>query len=449
MENSEGVVAVTGRYGSTDPVRIVGDAAHDLLTGLPGPGLLDTAAASSHRDAPRSVILVDLDQFRAVNATHGHPGGDRVLCEVADRLREAGRPHQVARLGGDEFAIIVASADRSACLEIAADVREALRAPIRLDESELFLDAGFGVALAHGELTGWELLSRANASLRPFKQTGRPPRIVVYEEAAHGAILDTQALSLDLRGALPRNQLLLHYQPLVDLATRRAIGFEALVRWQHPVRGTVAPLRFVPLAEQRGLMPDLGEWVLRRACADARGWAERMDDPPFVSVNISIRQLEDPDFLIRFWRVLDRSGLDPKLLRVEVTESVLVDGIDCITPVLDAIRQMGVGVLLDDFGTGYSSLGYLRDLPLDGVKLDRVFIRDLTVSAEALALAGAVTTLLTQLGLEMIAEGLETAAHVAQLRSLGCHIGQGFYFAKPGPVEALQFEGLGRRSRHG
>src|SRR5579884_4310554 len=178
-----------------------------------------------------------------------------------------------------------------------------------------------------------------------------------------------------------QDQLVLHYQPLVDMASRRAIGFEALVRWAHPVRGVIPPLRFIPLAEQTGLMPELGEWVLTQACRQARSWTSASGEPPFVSVNISIRQLEDPEFIVRFRRALDRSGLEPSRLKVEVTESVLANGVDTISPLLAQLREMGVGVLLDDFGTGYSSLAYLRELPLDGVKLDRIFTRDLTVSA--------------------------------------------------------------------
>ena len=191
-------------------------------------------------------------------------------------------------------------------------------------------------------------------------------------------------------------------------------------------------------------MSELGEWVLTQACTEARVWADRPGEPLYVSVNISIRQLEDPDFILRFERALSRSGLEPSRLKVEITESVLANGITLVLPQLEAIREMGVGVFLDDFGTGYSSLGYIRELPLDGVKLDRVFTRDLAESAGAWALARAVVTMIGQLGLEMIAEGLETAAHLAQLRSLGCHVGQGYYFARPAAGDALQFEQLGR-----
>jgi Amt family ammonium transporter len=418
----------------------------DALTGLGNRLALD-GLAYVRAGARRSLILIDLDGFKAINDTYGHANGDRVLREVGRRLRAVAAPRLPIRLSGDEFAIVIESADRAVCEELAGAVQAAIRKPLSLEGSTLFPDAGIGIALAHGELTPWELVSRAGAALRPLKRSGRLPRIVVYDDAAHGEILDTLALSLDLRAALARDQLVLNYQPLVDMVTRRALGFEALVSWEHPLRGVIEPLRFVPLAEDAGLMSELGEWVLTQACSEARAWQRRQGEAPYVSVNISIRQIEDPEFIARFERALDASGLDPARLRIEVTESVLANGIAVVKPALEAVRAMGVGVLLDDFGTGYSSLGYIRELPLDGVKLDRVFTRDLTVSAGALALARAIATLLGQLGLEMIAEGLETAAQLAQLRSIGCQIGQGFYFAKPARADALQFEELGRASR--
>ncbi|MGH2862663.1 MAG: putative bifunctional diguanylate cyclase/phosphodiesterase [Solirubrobacteraceae bacterium] len=436
-----------GTVPTADPTGafLHGDA-RDALTGLGSREVLDSPGYA-HAGVRCSVILVDLDQFKAINDTYGHTNGDRVLREIGRRLQVAAGRHLPVRLSGDEFAIVVCSAERSVCEDLASSLYDAIREPLQLDGSTLFLDAGIGIALAHGELTLWELVSRAGASIRPLKRRGRLPRIVVYQDAHHGEILDTLALSLDLRAALARDQLMLHYQPLVDMASRRALGFEALVRWMHPIRGMIAPLRFVPLAEDTGLMSELGEWVLTQACVQARAWEGRegaTGEDLYVSVNISIRQLEDPGFITRFERALEISGLPPARLKVEITESVLAGGVSPVKSQLDAVRAMGVGVLLDDFGTGYSSLGYIRELPLDGVKLDRVFTRDLAVSAGAWALARAVVTMIGQLGLEMIAEGLETAAHLAQLRSLGCHIGQGFYFAKPTSADALQFDQLGR-----
>lgn len=404
------------------------------------------AAAQAADPGVRSVILVDLDQFRTINVTYGHENGDLVLLSVARRLAAAtAGKYLLAQLSGDEFAVVVPSADRTLCETIAGHLYDAIRQPVALGGGrKLYLDAGIGIALGDGELPLWELVSRAGASIEPLKRTGRLPRIVVFDEATHGEILDRLKLSIDLRAALTRGELLLHYQPIVDMASRQAAGFEALVRWSHPIRGLIPPLLFVPLAEAAGLMPELGEWIMENACNQARAWADQLELPPYVSVNISIRQLEDPDFTQRFRAALERSQLEPDRLKIEVTESVLAEGLEEIGPRLEAVRSLGVGVLLDDFGTGYSSLGYIRDLPLDGVKLDRFFTRDLTVSAGAWTLARSIVALLHNLDLEIIAEGLETAADLAQLRSLGCNIGQGYYFARPESAASLQFEGLGR-----
>jgi diguanylate cyclase len=396
-------------------------------------------------DGRLSVLLVDLDHFKAVNDTYGHESGDQVLKVVGQRLQDAaGDAELVVRLSSDEFVIVVRSLDRDWCERLAHRLHAVVIEPIELQGATLFIDASVGVALADGDRTLWQLISRAGASIYNVKRSGRLPKIAIFEPAAHGEILDTLALSLDLRAALTREELVLYYQPIVDMASREAIGFEALIRWSHPTRGLIPPLRFIPLAEESGLMPDLGGWVLEQACRQALAWQDRGQIAPYVSVNLSIRQLEDPDFVPRFRESLERSGLPPQQLKVEVTESVLATDFDTVTPPLEELRRLGIGVLLDDFGTGYSSLGYVRELPLDGVKLDRVFTRDLTVSAGAWTLARSVIGLIGQLGLEIIAEGLETAAHLAQLRSLGCHIGQGFYFARPAPPEKLQFERLGR-----
>jgi diguanylate cyclase (GGDEF)-like protein len=417
--------------------------AKDHLTGLASRELLEREGTVL--DGELSVILVDLDHFKAVNDTYGHNHGDHVLRVVGQRLRRAGAAAELlVRLSGDEFVIAMRSRERAACERLALQLHDAVTEPIEVGGATLFVQASVGVALADGQHSLWQLISRAGASIASVRSSGRLPNVMVFEPEAHGEILDTLALSLDLRAALARDELVHHYQPIVDMATREALGFEALVRWSHPTRGLITPLRFIPLAEEAGLMPQLGCWVLEQACLTARRWQMQRPNSPYVSVNLSVRQLEDPDFVPRFEEVLARTELPPRLLRVEVTESVLASDVDTLGPPLEELRRIGVGVLLDDFGTGYSSLGYVRELPLDGVKLDRIFTRDLTVSAGAWALARAVIGLVGQLGLEIIAEGLETAAHLAQLRSLGCHRGQGYYFARPEPPEALRFEQLGR-----
>jgi diguanylate cyclase (GGDEF)-like protein len=431
-----------GGTTSLDPGRDerIGARERDRLTGVGNRALLDRLALDTTQTGHLSVLIVDLDQFRAINDSYGHAIGDLVLREVAQRLSSvAGEGNLVARLASDEFAVVVTSRERSICQALACTVYDAIRVPLEVAGMTLFLDAGVGIALADGEQSLWQLVSRAGASIHDLKRSGRLPKIVLFDPATHGAILDTFALSLDLRAALTRDELVLHYQPIVEMATRRVMGFEALVRWSHPIRGTIPPLEFIPLVEDLGLMPEFGAWVLEEACREARSWSDQQEKPPFVTVNVSIRQLEDPDFTARFGLALAHSGCDPRQVKIEVTESVLASDVETVTPPLKALRAIGVGVLLDDFGTGYSSLGYVRELPLDGVKLDRIFTRDLTISAGAWTLARSVITLLSQLDLEIIAEGLETAAHLAQLRSLGCHVGQGYYFARPMPRGSLAF----------
>lgn len=410
----------------------------DLLTGLADRDAFDRLSVASGPAWPRSVLLLDLDRFRAINDVHGCALGDRVLRAVAARMEAvcSGWPSVVllARLAGDEFAVVLEGGERAACEALAEALRDAVREPIAVGGVQLLLDAGIGIALPHGELTIWELASRAGAALRPLKQTGKLPRTIVYEEAEHAQLLDRLALGLDLRTALAEDQVELDYQPIVDLGRRCVIGYEALVRWSHPERGRLGPLTFVPLAEEAGLIVELGEWVLTHACAEAVGWRGRGPAPaPFVTVNLSVRELDDPTFVARFRATLANSGLAPERLKVELTESVLAAGLDRVVPPLKALRQAGVGVLLDDFGTGYSSLQYIRELPLDGVKLDRVFASDLDVSAGAWTLTRAAVGMLGELGLEVIAEGVESAAQLAQLRSLGCRFGQGYYFARPLP----------------
>jgi len=414
----------------------------DQLTGVGSRESLEEYAYSAGH---ASVILVDLDHFNAVNDIYGHQAGDHVLWVIARRLEhEAPNAETLVRLNGDQFLLALPSSDRETLEALAETLYMAVCAPIELDDAMVYIDASVGLALADAGQTVWQLISRAGAAIYASKRSGRLPKIVTFEPHSHGEILDRRVLSMDLRAALSRDELFLEYQPIVDMASREALGFEALVRWRHPVRGLVPPLRFIPLAEQSGLMHDLGLWVLEQACLTARAWETPSGPAPYVSVNLSIRQLEVPQLVSEIHGVLRACGLPPDRLKVEVTESVLAADFQTVTPPLEELRALGVGVLLDDFGTGYSSLGYVRELPLDGVKLDRIFTRDLTISAGAWTLAKSVIGLIGQLGLEIIAEGLETAAHLAQLRSLGCHVGQGYYFARPMLREDLRFTKLGR-----
>jgi diguanylate cyclase (GGDEF)-like protein len=420
-------------------------ANRDALTGLASRGVLTALEARRPGESNCSVVVVELDQMRAVNAIYGYRAGDTALCTVARRLQAiVGIDDVLIRLAGAEFAVVVASGDPSIAEAIARKAHQAIREPIRAGEVSLFVGSTVGIAVGDDKESLSRVLSRADAAILHVRRGGGARRVVRFDPEIHGDFLDTLALSIDLRAALNRGELLLHYQPIVDLVTRRPLGFEALARWAHPERGMIPPSTFIPLAEQIGLMPELGTWVLHEACRQAQSWQRQFVDAPYVSVNLSVRQLEDPDFTQVFADTLQAAGLAPELLTVEITETAVATDLDTIVAPLRVLRKLGVRVLLDDFGTGYSSLGYIRDLPLDGVKLDRAFTRDLTVSEDAWALVRAIVALLGKLGLLLIAEGIESASHLAQLRSLGCGVGQGYYFAKPQTPESLRLDGLQR-----
>jgi diguanylate cyclase len=413
-------------------------AEHDVLTGLGNRARLARVAEDGALAAGRVLVLVDLDEFKAINDTFGHAAGDQVLQAVAERLRGAVRPEDlVVRLGGDEFAALLSAADEGVSRAVAARFLATLEEPLTIDGQTIFVRASVGVAIAAPGESLAALLPHADASMYRAKSSSGLEQVSVFDPTTHHQVLDNLALATDLRGALARSELILHYQAIVDMANRATVGFEALVRWQHPERGMVPPGVFIPLAEQGGLMPEIGEWILEQACRDATTWRAAGSEAPYVSVNLSVRQLQDPDFLARFNAALERSGMLPESLVVEVTETALAIEHEAIRAPLDELRRLGVRVYIDDFGTGYSSLGYIRDLPLDGVKLDQAFARDLTTSAEAWALAQAIIALLGNLNLALTAEGVESAAQLAQLRSLGCEHAQGYYFARPQPPDGL------------
>jgi diguanylate cyclase (GGDEF)-like protein len=415
-------------------------AGHDALTGLGNRDLLTQTGAGRGPQAvvDRGLVVVDLDEFKAINDTFGLAVGDRVLQAIADRLRAAARPDDLAvRLGGDEFAVLLSPADEALSRTFAARFLATLDEPLEIRGQTIFVRASVGIAVAAAGESLAVLMPRADASMHRAKSSSGVERVSIFDAEIDHQILENLALASDLRGAVARDELVLHYQPIVELATRRTVGFEALVRWQHPERGLVAPLTFIPLAEQGGLMSEIGQWILGQACRDAASWCAGSASPPYVSVNLSVRQLQDPDFLARFHSTVQLARLPLDRLVVEVTETALATEHDTIRAPLDELRRLGVRVYIDDFGTGYSSLGYIRDLPLDGVKLDRAFARDLTTSAEAWTLAQAIVALLDNLNLALTAEGIESAAQLAQLRSLGCVYAQGYYFARPQPADAL------------
>jgi diguanylate cyclase (GGDEF)-like protein len=420
-------------------------ALYDPTTGLPNRELLSDRIAHSlagHRSGDTlsiAVILLDLDRFKVINETLGHAAGDRLLVAVGQRLLNSLRPGDtVARFGGDEFALVLDPvADAEEAHRIAERIGAELHAPFPLNGRDWFVSASFGIALAQpGRGTPDELLREAEIAM--VRAKGDPARRqFLFEPSMSDQTLDRLDLENDLRAALERDELLLHYQPILSLTTGQVVGFEALVRWQHPVRGLVPPLAFIPLAEESGLIVPLGRWVLDEACAQAARWnRDRPEDAPplFVSVNLSARQFTKGDLVEDVGLTLARTALEADALELEITESVLMDQSEAGVRTLRDLRGLGVRLVLDDFGTGYSSLSYLKHLPLDTIKIDRSFVAGIEGPADR-SIVDAVIALAHGLGIGVVAEGIETRAQADRLRTMGCDFGQGYLFSRPVPAE--------------
>jgi diguanylate cyclase (GGDEF)-like protein/PAS domain S-box-containing protein len=424
----------------------------DPLTGLANrPRFRERVlAAQTRAGAARvpAVLFVDLDEFKTVNDSLGHAAGDALLATVAERLLGATRGSDtVARLGGDEFAILLTAVpDDEAAAVAAARVVAAVAAPVALCGREIRVTASVGIAVARGGESPDDLLRNADLALYRAKERGKG-RFECFAPAMHAAAVERLELEADLRRALADGELMLHYQPVVDLASGHAVGAEALARWRHPERGLVPPGVFVPVAEATDLIVPLSRWALAEACAAAARWPgeEPGGAPPLsIAVNVSGRHLQRAGFVEDVAAALRTSGLAPRRLVLEVTESVLLADLDTAVGRLEALRALGVRVALDDFGTGYSSLAYLERLPVDVLKIDRAFTADITAGGKRAALARAVVTIADTLGLRTVAEGVETAAQRAELSALGCALGQGYLFARPlddGALRALLADG--------
>lgn len=419
-------------------------AFHDALTGLANRALfndrLEHALARQDRTGDSlGVLLIDLDDFKAVNDSLGHGVGDRLLSEVATRLRAAVRSSDtVARLGGDEFALLLEDPTDSRAPQQAAErVLEAFAAPIQLDGRSLLISASVGAAVSSaGIVSADELVRNADVAMYVAKARGKS-RWTLFEPTMHLAVQERLQLRTDLLAALAAgNQMQLHYQPVINLETQDAIGVEALLRWQHPERGLIPPLEFLPLAEDSGLIVPLGRWVLRAACAQMRDWQQRHPELTAltVSVNVSGRQLEDPRLIDDVRLALQDFRLDPAALILEITETVLMRETSSIVTTLHKLKELGVRLAIDDFGTGYSSLGYLHHFPIDILKIDRAFTAGLGGEGRQAALAEAVVKIGTTLDLQTVAEGIEATSQVSWLRALDCTYGQGYLFAKPLPA---------------
>jgi diguanylate cyclase (GGDEF)-like protein len=415
-------------------------ASVDHLTGLANRAafsraLLAALAGFTPPGPGPGLLLLDLDDFKTINDSLGHSCGDEVLRVVAERLRGCLAPdHVAARLGGDEFAVLVPRvAGEAEAVALGERMAAILRAPVTVSGREVLARASVGVRLARGGDEDPERLLRdADMAMYAAKTAGRAG-VRVFDTAMHTRAVQRLDFEAALRRAVIRQQFTVRYQPVVELADGRLAGLEALVRWDHPDRGLVMPGEFVGLAEDTGLIVPIGRWVLHAACQAARDWQRRfpLQPPPFLSVNLSVRQLQQPDLLEDVAGALDASGLDPGDLMLEITESVLAGDQQAMLERLAALRALGVHLAIDDFGTGYSSLAYLKHLPVDTLKLAKPFVDGLLRGPEEAALTNAILRIADLLDLQVIAEGIEQPPQARELQRLGCRFGQGFHFARP------------------
>jgi diguanylate cyclase (GGDEF)-like protein/PAS domain S-box-containing protein len=424
-------------------------ASHDPLTGLPnrhtlvdrlGQALLRTKRGKEGRKV--GVLFMDLDGFKTINDSLGHEAGDRLLVTVAERLRKRLRPEDVlARFGGDEFAVLLEEvADASETIRVAQRIAESLREPFTVNDHQVNLSTSVGIALgsAHTKDDPEGMLRNADAAMYKAKEQGLGC-YAVFDPAMQTRAQERLELEAELRRALEQGEFVLYYQPEVSLYNGSMVGLEALLRWQHPERGLLKPSAFVPLAEETDVIAPIGRWVLEEACRQAKRWEEEhpLASPMTMEVNLSSKQLRRRELARTVEEALTRAGVEAHTLALDITETVLIGASEHNAQALEALKKMGIRLSLDDFGTGYSSLSYLKRLPVDRVKVDRSFVKGLGGNATDTAVVRMIIELCHTLGVEVLAEGVETSEQAALLKDMGCDVGQGYYFARPLRSEEL------------
>jgi len=429
-------------------------AHHDPLTGLPNrllfsDRLSQSLAQARRRERLAAVMFLDLDQFKLVNDTLGHNAGDVLLWQVAGRLTKRLRDvDTIARMGGDEFTIIltdIASSDDA--IAVAQRVLSLFAQPFTLAGRELFISTSVGISVFPSDGEDAETLVRnADAAMYRAKEQGKDS-YCLYTESLNAAALEQMTLLNNLRKAIQNEEFTLHYQPRVDIRTGDLLGLEALIRWVHPEMGPIQPSQFIPVAEDSGLIGPITDWVLRTACAQNKAWQDSGLPPLEVAVNISARQMEQDGLVATVRRTLDRAGLEPRYLGLELTESALMRNPETSVKILRRIREMGVRVSLDDFGTGHSSLSKLKRLPIDTVKIDQSFVKDINTDHENAAIATAIVAMAHGMRLRVLAEGVETVEQLEFLRALECDEVQGYFIGRPVPHEEIE-ETLRRTMLH-
>ncbi|MDX6694680.1 MAG: hypothetical protein QOF02_2283 [Blastocatellia bacterium] len=427
--------------------RLLHEAMHDVLTGLPNRALfMDHLKLSVERVKRRddrlfAVLFLDLDRFKIVNDSLGHMVGDQLLVGIARRLETCLRPGDtVSRLGGDEFTILLEDLNGAPeAIEVAERLQKSLARPFNLNGHEVFTTVSIGIALS---ATGYDrpddVLRDADTAMYRAKMLGKA-RHEVFDKTMHALAMNLLQIESDLRRAVERNEFFLQYQPIITLETGAVRGFEALVRWQHPERGFVPPSEFIPIAEETGLIIPIGQWVLEEACRQLHRWHEQFPQyPPLqISVNLSVKQFMNADLLEHIKDALRETGVDPHSLKLEITESMVMENVEAAIDMLKQMRSLGIELSIDDFGTGYSSLSYLHRFPISTLKIDRSFVSRMTGNNENAEIVRTIMMLARSLKMDVVAEGVETAEQLAQLKSLDCEYGQGYYFSKPLSVEQM------------
>ncbi|MET0624951.1 MAG: EAL domain-containing protein [Pyrinomonadaceae bacterium] len=430
---------ITQRKQSEERLRH--DAFHDPLTGLPNRALftdhVKLTIARAKRVSTRrfAVLFCDLDRFKVINDSLGHVAGDQLLVEVARRLERCLREGDtVARVGGDEFTILLDDlTDEAEATAVAERIQKEISAAIMLSGREVFTTMSIGVAAGTGSYSDPEdILRDADTAMYRAKSLGKA-RHVVFDHSMHASAVNLLQIETDLRKALEKGQFYLLYQPIVSLDNFKLCGFEALVRWHHPERGLISPLDFIPIAEETGQIIQLGEWALYEACRQMHEWQEKFPQasPFFMSVNLSAKQFNHMMLIAQVDDVLRRTGLNPRQLKLEITEGAVMDNIDAATEMLRQLRDLGVQLAIDDFGTGYSSLSYLHRFPIDTLKIDRSFVTRMANNTENIEIVRTIVMLAQVLGMDVVAEGVETKDQLKILRDLRCEYGQGYYFSRP------------------
>lgn len=432
-------IDITGRKEAEQIIEHM--AYYDYLTELPNRRLFQMKAQEAIIEAQKNeeffaVLFIDLDHFKNVNDSMGHLIGDKLLKKVGQRLEKCVRKEDfVARLGGDEYAILLTSTHISEVERIATRIVENISQSFSFENLEVFVTPSIGISLFPKDGDDYDtLMSSADSAMYVSKDNGKGT-YAFFTEKLHHDMLEQTTLEIDLRQSLHNNQFELYYQPQVDLKTSKVTGLEALIRWNHPEKGMISPARFIPIAEETGLIISIGQWVLETACAQAKKWQD--DGFPFmqISVNVSARQFKQPSFIRLVKETLMKTGLHPTYLNLEITESMTTDVNNCQLT-LRQLRDIGINVSIDDFGTGYSSLSYLSDFPITHLKIDQVFVQNLSTSKRAIVKT--IITLAKSLSLNVIAEGVETEEQMQFLQSLGCDEMQGFFYSKPLPTDQIK-----------